>query len=548
MEKNKYWETYISAYEKVVLITKLINDFISPGEYQYNMINSSMSLKDKIEHVCNDMESQEFANLIHYDFIDNLEYYFPSSFHEPEEMEQAYNDLNKIFIPMLDCTYDKLKNDVFPFLYTMNVNIYKTKNTKQTTGLTNKQIWDKFIKEPENAAYIDNVIENLIKAMVIYYSAYDLLKDQPNPIDEILKECYQLTDIEYARQINKKQCSIIATASKDKESNIDCNFAAFEKYFEDMFGQGRAIDEIQKVLKRTILFHNAEDINGESDKKGPLATFMFYGPTGTGKTQAAKNIADFVFNDNKKLLILDMNSYKDGKIGASAIKGHPEGYANSESGTDFTRFLKKHNQGVIVLDEFEKADPSVREIFMTMLDEGEFKDALGNNYDLSSYIFIATTNANPKVNNQKNIIGFTSDSQEKITLRNEKNLKDGLREIFTSPIINRFNNVIHFKKIEYQDALDICSNVINHLKSNFESKRFYGEVPTITIDNIEDISKIILDRCDYQKDGVRSVKNVINDTIGSEIIEQILAKNYKIHINVKNGQINVGLDKKNRTR
>ena len=111
---------------------------------------------------------------------------------------------------------------------------------------------------------------------------------------------------------------------------------------------------------------------------------LIAGATGTGKTECSKRIADFVFKDAKKTLILDMNSYKDGKIGASAIKGHPEGYVNSEKGTDFTRFLKNNKNGIIVLDEFEKADKEVRELFMTMLDEGSFKDALGNVYDLSS--------------------------------------------------------------------------------------------------------------------------------------------------------------------
>ena len=106
---------------------------------------------------------------------------------------------------------------------------------------------------------------------------------------------------------------------------------------------------------RNILLYNAEDlVLVEDNTKVPLATFMFYGSTETGKTEIAKKIAKFVYNDNTKMLILNMNGYKDPKISTSAIKVHPEGYVDSSKGTDFTRFLKNNNKGIIILDEFEK--------------------------------------------------------------------------------------------------------------------------------------------------------------------------------------------------
>ena len=105
--------------------------------------------------------------------------------------------------------------------------------------------------------------------------------------------------------------------------------------------------------------------------------------------------------------------------------------------------------------------------------------------------------------------------------------------------MNRFSNIIHFKKIEYSDAMRICENEIMKLKNKFETKKFDGKIPSIKISNIKDICNIILKQCEFEKDGVRSLKNVINDAIGSEIIEQIMARHYKIDISASNNNIKI---------
>lgn len=547
MNQEKYWQEYIKIYEKVMDITVLINDFLYPGEYTYKRIDQNMTLQQKQEHVANDMDSSDFPLLINYDLFENLEYYYPSNIDSTDSMIKLQKEIKTEILPILEKIYYNLHERLLPFIRNVTIQEYCIKNDKKVEGLKPDQVWELIVKEQSIINLLDGQIEVLITTMVEDYKACNI-NTLDGEVDEVLKQLYNMNDREYNRQMNQKKCSIIAK-TKSSASTIECNFQSFDKYFKDMFGQDVAIKQIEKVLKRSILFHNAEDITKGKNaiKRGPLATFMFYGPTGTGKTQAAKIIADFVFSDKRKLLILDMNSYKDGKIGSSAIKGHPEGYVNSEVGTDFTRFLKNNNQGVIVLDEFEKADPSVREIFMTMIDEGEFKDALGNVYDMTSYIFIATTNANNKVVQRKKTIGFSVESKEKLIHQQQRDIKEELRETFTAPILNRFNNLVHFKKIEYDDAMDICANVITKLKDKFEGKRFNGKIPSITINDMEEICRYILRECEYEKDGVRSLKNVINDTIGSEIIEQILAKNYQISIGIKNDKIIVEKQKKNIT-
>ena len=530
MNQEKYWEEYIKAYEKIMDITVLINEFLYPGYYKYKRITSDMSFEEKKKHIANDMESQEFSALVNYDLFESLEYYYPETVFYNEDPTDKY-DLLKSCISILEKTHIDLQNRILPFVKSMTITDYGYKHPKQTTGLNNEQIWALITKDDPIINMIGHEIDTIITTM--------LLDNNEESLKELLKEYYQLDDLEYKRSIENKKCSIVQNIQSDT-NKIKCDFNTYPTYFEDIYGQDIAIKQIEKALKRSILFHNAESVRApQTQRKSPLCTFMFYGPTGTGKTEAAKLIAKFVFEDDKKLLILDMNSYKDGKIGASAIKGHPEGYVNSESGTDFTRFLKKNPQGVIVLDEFEKAAPEAREIFMTMIDEGEFKDALGNVYDLTSYIFIATTNASEKSYRKTNVIGFATDTREKQLSKEERDIREELREVFTSPIMNRFNNLVHFKKIEYDDAMAICNNVIRKLIYKFESKRFDGVIPKIKIVDNDAVCKLILKECEYQKDGVRSLKNVINDRIGNEIIEQIISKNYDVCVSVKDNQIDV---------
>lgn len=525
MYKERYQHTYIECYKKIIDTVEIIKDFLYPGKYKFHKLDENLTIDNKLKYITKDLESLNFTSEVDCSLIELLEKFFPDE--DKVYNEQSYIELVELGKNKIDDLYEKLKNRYFPFIKIMAVEGYPD---RWNTQLSDDEIWNTALKN--NVDYYAEKVEEVIWAIMD--------SENEDLIDKVLRESYHLNELEYARYINGKNNPNTSIEETNEEHLIDCDFSSFNDLFNDIYGQDKAIKTIEKVLKRNIFLYNAEDLSKVKKRKNPLATFMFYGPTGTGKTECAKRIAEFIYGEERKLLLLDMNSYKDGKIGSSAIKGHPEGYVNSEKGTDFTRFLKSNPGGVIVLDEFEKADPEVREIFMTMLDEGEFKDALGNIYDLSAYIFIATTNASESFEtNKKTSIGFNTLSKEEETKEQEKDIKDGLRKVFTAPIMNRFNNLVHFKKIEYNDALKICVNLINTMCDIFQSKKFKGLIPSITVENIEKIAEIILKECNYEEDGVRSLKNVINDVIGSEIIEQILNKNKDILIYCKDNKIKV---------
>lgn len=529
MDKKEYFRVYVECYEKVLDIMENIKKFIYPDDYEFNRYgNQKLSLEEKVEYIKSDLEKISFVREIGYNFSELLEVYFPSNY---DELDEKYDAMTKHFCIQLEDLEDSLNNKYLPFLKKMTIIDYTQQLDKR---YNDEDIWEMALKDDGIIKILDRRIDDII------WASLDTGKKEI--VDDALKYAYNLSDIEFNRYISEDIESSSIIRKEKNENRIRVDFDLFDKYFEDIYGQDRALKKIEKVLKRNILFYNAEDVdeNAVSKSNGPLATFMFYGPTGTGKTESAKIIADFVYGNSKQFLLLDMNSYKDPKISASALKGHPEGYVDSDKGTDFTRFLQANKKGIIVLDEFEKASNEVRELFMSMIDEGKFKDALGNEYDLSGYIFVATTNASENIGDKKNALGFANcENKDQEIKQSEGRIIDGLREIFTAPIMNRFNNLVCFNRIEYTDALAISDNLIDKLCKNFQNKKFNGKIPVITVKNKDKISKHILKECNFEKDGVRSLKNVINDEIGSEIMEQILLGNYEIVIDEKNDKINV---------
>ena len=528
MNKEEYIQKYITCYNHMMDIMVMVKDFIYPGEYTFERIDEKWPVEKKIAFIKRDLESVKFEKEVPKQFVDNLEYYFPD---EELDLEGVAPYIEEYWENELVSMKKRLKEKYLPFIKLMAINDYKDAN--MDADYTDEEAWEALLGDQREVEDIENRVKDVI------WTLNDNGKE--DIVDNFLQDHYKLNNLEfnrYMKGINNNETSIVRI--RENKNEIGANFKVFDKYFEDIFGQDEAIERIRKTLLRSILFYNAEDLEDKvsSPQQGPLATFMFYGPTGTGKTETAKRMAKFVYGNANKMLILDMNSYKDSKVSASALKGHPEGYVDSGKGTDFTRFLQNNDKGIIVLDEFEKSANEVRELFMTMLDEGKFKDALGNTYDLSGYIFVATTNVS-KVFEQKKSrpIGFTSYTEKQIEKDDESRIRDELRGIFTAPIMNRFNNIIGFNEIKKKDAIDICDSLINKLIAKFESKKFNGITPKIKIDNKEEIIELILTESNFKKDGVRSLKNVINDLIGSQILEEIVNGKEKMIVRAEDDKI-----------
>lgn len=528
MGTTNYDKTYIKCYELVMDLTKEIKDFFYPGQYSFTRFDKNMTYSKKLEVIRKDLESVKFQKEVPSGLFKHLEAYYPI---EKVANDDVLNDhLSFLFHANLQKIIDLVKDKYLPFIKTMSIKEYREELLEKR--MSDEEIWEKLLSDREKVKVMESRVNDIVWA-IIDRSKFDI-------VDGFLMQQYRLSEIEYKRYLNGEVNDFSSIINNSDDSvKLNVNFNKFNDYFGDIIGQDDSLNLIRRVLLRNIMFYNAKCVDQSivERQKGPLATFMFYGPTGTGKTEVSKRMAEFVYGGEDKLLILDMNAYKDPKISASAIKGHPEGYVDSNKGTDFTRFLDKHEHGIIVLDEFEKSTGEVREIFMTMLDEGKFKDSLGKVYDLSGYIFIATTNISKVFEQKKPQIGFGNADTIESKRMEEIEIKDKLREIFTSPIMNRFNNIVGFEKISRSAGAVICENLINNLVKNFENRNFNGIRPKVKISNIDKLVEYILNESNFSKDGVRTLKNNVNDIVGSLILEEIVKGNKNIKISADNNGV-----------
>jgi len=192
---------------------------------------------------------------------------------------------------------------------------------------------------------------------------------------------------------------------------------------------------------------------GFSDPNKPIGSFLFLGPTGVGKTETAKVLADVLFNDKKNLIRIDMSEYTEAHS-ISKLIGSPPGYVGYEEGGQLTEILKHRPYSVILFDEFEKAHPAVWNVLLQMLDDGHITDAQGKKISLKESIIIMTSNIASEI-----II-----NHEKISEKIENEILNKLKSFVRPELINRIDNIIIFNKLSKESIKTIVKNQLENLK------------------------------------------------------------------------------------
>lgn len=287
-----------------------------------------------------------------------------------------------------------------------------------------------------------------------------------------------------------------------------------------IIGQNEAIDTVAKALIRAKL--------GLRSKKRPLGNFLFLGPTGVGKTELAKVLAETAFGDDS-LIRLDMSDFAE-KHNVSRLVGAPPGYIGYGEGGELTQKIDLHPESVVLFDEIEKAHPDVLNILLQIMDEGELSDAKGNTFDFSRAVIILTSNLGTEIL-QGNGIGF---DEKMLTDANiEARLKGNLKKIIKAELLNRFDEVIVFRRLTQDDQLKVLNILIGEIVENVSMQG-------IALHVNHSAKKQLLKLGYSQEYGARSLRRTLEKELLDKMAEILLVTKHRpldMHVTVKDSKL-----------
>lgn len=314
--------------------------------------------------------------------------------------------------------------------------------------------------------------------------------------------------------------------SKMLESEMQKLARMEDELRKHVVGQDEAITAVSNALRRSRA--------GLSEEKRPIGSFIFLGPTGVGKTELARALATFMFNDEKSLVRVDMSEYME-KHSVSKLIGSPPGYVGYEEGGQLSEKIRKHPYSVVLLDEVEKAHPDVFNLLLQILDDGRVTDAKGRVVNFKNTIIIMTSNIGSDVIlNSERRIGFAEDSAAKSEGTKHKVL-DMLRDHFRPEFLNRIDETIVFHALDKQHIEAIVDLQLDLVVDRLKTSR------NISVSFTPKAKKYIAENGYDPKFGARPLKRVIQtkvlDPLALEIVKGTIAPESAVTVDAKKNTI-----------
>ncbi len=234
---------------------------------------------------------------------------------------------------------------------------------------------------------------------------------------------------------------------------------------ERVIGQDEAIKTVSKAIRRAR--------SGIKDPRRPTGVFMFLGPTGVGKTELAKTLAEYLFGDEKSLIRIDMSEYME-KFNTSRLVGAPPGYVGYDEGGQLTESIRRRPYSVVLLDEIEKAHPDVFNILLQIMDEGRLTDSQGRTVDFRNSILIMTSNlGSEQINKSKRVMGFVEENTSEQQYNDIKaQVMSAIKNVFKPEFMNRLDDVIVFHPLTKENMKDIINIQIKELTKRLKQRDF----------------------------------------------------------------------------
>ncbi|MEX2601667.1 MAG: ATP-dependent Clp protease ATP-binding subunit, partial [Balneolaceae bacterium] len=276
---------------------------------------------------------------------------------------------------------------------------------------------------------------------------------------------------------------------------------------DKIIGQDEAIEKLTKAIQRTRA--------GLKDPSRPIGSFIFLGPTGVGKTEMAKVLAQYLFDKEDALIRIDMSEYME-KFSVSRLVGAPPGYVGYEEGGILTEKVRRKPYSVVLLDEIEKAHPDVFNILLQVLDDGILTDSLGRKVDFRNTIIIMTSNIGARdIRNMGSGIGFSAGDSAFDYAKMKSTIQDALKKVFNPEFLNRIDDVITFRPLERDDIFKIIDILSEDLHKRIDSLGYKLELTKGAKD-------FITDKGFDQKFGARPLHRALQKYIEDPLAEEIL--------------------------
>ena len=255
---------------------------------------------------------------------------------------------------------------------------------------------------------------------------------------------------------------------------------------------------------------------GLKDPKRPVGSFIFLGPTGVGKTELSKVLADVMFGSADAMIRVDMSEYME-KHSVSKLSGSPPGYVGYEEGGQLTEKIRRHPYSVVLFDEIEKAHPDVFNILLQILDDGILTDAQGRRVDFKNCIIIMTSNVGASSILEPKRLGFSADNSKAADEETMKqNVMDALKETFRPEFLNRVDDIIVFNKLGDDDIKKIASLMLDEVKARISQRG-------ITVSFSDEVTSLLAKEGFDPVYGARPLRRAIVRRVEDGLSEEILS-------------------------
>ena len=280
-----------------------------------------------------------------------------------------------------------------------------------------------------------------------------------------------------------------------------------ENLHERVVGQEEAIDAIARSVQRSRA--------GLKDPKRPVGSFMFLGPTGVGKTELARTLAEFLFGDESALVRIDMSEYME-KFAVSRIHGAPPGYVGYQEGGQLTEKVRRRPYCVVLLDEIEKAHQDVFDILLQVLEDGHMTDASGRKVDFKNAVIVMTSNVGARLIQKGTIVGFQKTAEEDAYKAMKSKVLDEVKKTFYPEFLNRVDEIIVFKNLTDDELLQIVEMRANEIAERLRDK---GIEIRLTEEAKQFIVKVGYDPAYGARPIRRAVQQYIEDPLSEEFLK-----------------------------